>query len=198
MVNSGFPFMVYCHTLNLLCSSLLDWGRHVAEILLGRSLKWNVHRISLQCLRGSVLPYRLWVSEHSPCALWPSGMFKVALKGKTPHLCPTQSGYSTTTKDILCAPSYVVSRKVGQYVVPALGISLALLFPVALRTLWLDPSFALNYALQFSCMSWIWLLPRRTQLWRVLGTHVSDFTRMKTNLASHLMKWILIFSSQIR
>lgn len=136
MVYSGFPFMVYCHTLNL-CSSLLDWGGHVAEILLGRSLKWNVHRISLQCLRGSVLPYCLWVSDHSPCALWPSGMFNVALAGKTPHLCPARSGYSTITEGILCAPSCVVSGKVGHYVVPALGISAGPTFPCSSENLML-------------------------------------------------------------
>lgn len=39
--------------------------------------------------------------------------------------------------------------KVGLYMAPALGVSANFLFPPVLRILGLDPSYALNYELQF-------------------------------------------------
>lgn len=46
-------------THNLLC---LDWRRHMAEVLFRGSSQWNVHGVSVQCLRGFVFPHHLWVS----------------------------------------------------------------------------------------------------------------------------------------
>ncbi len=40
----------------------LDWRRHVAEVLFRGSSQWNVHGVSVQCLRGFVFPHHLWVS----------------------------------------------------------------------------------------------------------------------------------------
>lgn len=45
----------------------LDWRGHVAEVLFRGSGQWNVHRVSVQCLRGYVFPHRLRVSTQ--CAL---------------------------------------------------------------------------------------------------------------------------------
>ena len=127
----------------------------MAEILLGRSLKWNVHRISLQCLRGSVFPYCLWVSDHWPYGPWLSGIFNVPLTGETPHLCPTQSGHLRVTECALCAQPFVMNlRWVLARSLPW-GFLLALLF---LQNLRLGSIICTKSGAHFCCMSWILLL----------------------------------------
>lgn len=76
------------------------------------------------------------------------------------HLTPAQ--YSWGTQQLLrvtCVLCLVwwTGRWVITWSLPW-GFLLALLFPTALRTLYLGPSFALNYEPQCSCMSWIRLL----------------------------------------
>lgn len=55
-----------CHLWNaehqLTTFFCLDWRRHMAEVLSRGSSQWNVHGVSVQCLRGFILPHGLWVS----------------------------------------------------------------------------------------------------------------------------------------
>lgn len=120
-----------------------DWGRHVAEILLGRSLQWNVHRISLQCLRGSVLPYCLWVSDHTHTILGPQG-YLLDSPRKDAHLCPAQWGHWTIWDCVLWAQPWAVNGKMGHWVVSAWGISTGHTFPSSPKNLRCGPSFVLN------------------------------------------------------
>lgn len=53
------------------CLLILDWGGHVAKVLPGRSLQWNVHRVPVECLCGFVLPSDLRVRTFKYFILFP-------------------------------------------------------------------------------------------------------------------------------
>lgn len=60
---------VWILSLKLTTYFCLDWRRHMAEVLFRGSSKWNVHGVSVQCLRGFVFPHHLWVSMMSAVIL---------------------------------------------------------------------------------------------------------------------------------
>lgn len=157
------------------CSSPSDWGRHVAEILLGRSLQWNVHRVSLQCLRGSVLPYCLWVSDHSHMLLGPQGYSLGPPQERCPPLPSTVRALDTSG---LCPVGSAVGSEWEGGSLSGLCLG-DFCWPYFSLQSWESQAWSIictKLGTAFSCRSWI-MLPWCRRIYEgEVWTQVSDFT----------------------